>query len=43
MLYHIVMWTLKDFAEGKSKKENALLMKAAFENFLPAIKEIKKT
>ena len=42
MLHHIVMWTLKDFAEGKSKKENAILMKAKFENLFQAIKEIKK-
>jgi len=42
MLHHIVMWTLKDYAEGKSKNENALLMKAGFEKLLPAIKEIKK-
>ena len=42
MLHHIVMWTLKDYVEGNSKKENALLMKAGFEKLLPAIKEIKK-
>ena len=42
MLHHIVMWTLKDYAEGNSKKENALLMKAGFEKLLPSIKEIKK-
>ncbi len=42
MLHHIVMWTLKDFAEGKSKNENAILMKAKFEKLFPAIKEIKK-
>ena len=42
MLHHIVMWTLKDYAEGNDKNENALLMKAKFEKLLPAIKEIKK-
>lgn len=42
MLHHVVMWKLKDFAEGKSKDENALLMKEGFEKLMPAIKEIKK-
>ena len=42
MLHHIVMWTLKDYAEGNRKKENALLMKAKFEKLMPAIEEIKK-
>jgi Stress responsive A/B Barrel Domain len=42
MLHHIVMWKLKDFAEGNSKKENALLMKYKFEELMPLIKEIKK-
>lgn len=42
MLHHIVMWKLKDFAEGNSKKENALLMKSKFEKLVPGIKEIKK-
>ena len=42
MLHHIVMWTLKDYAEGNGKKENALLMKAKFEKLMPAIEEIKK-
>ena len=27
MLKHIVMWKLKEFAEGKTKAENALIMK----------------
>jgi len=36
------MWKLKDFAEGKSKSENAHLMKERFEKIFPAIKEIKK-
>ncbi len=26
MLKHIVMWKLKEFAEGKTKAENALIM-----------------
>lgn len=42
MLHHIVMWKLKDFAEGNNKKENALLMKYKFEKLAPSVKEIKK-
>ncbi|MGH2647119.1 MAG: Dabb family protein [Ginsengibacter sp.] len=42
MLPHIVMWKLKDLAEGNSKKGNALLMKIKFEKLMPLIKEIKK-
>lgn len=42
MLHHIVMWKLKDFAGGKSKAENALLMKAELENLLPKIQQIQK-
>jgi len=32
MLHHIVMWKLKDFAEGKTKNENAELMKEKLED-----------
>ena len=42
MLHHIVMWKLKDFAEGNNKMENALLIKNKFEKLMPIIKEIKK-
>lgn len=35
MIKHIVMWKLKDFAQGKSKMENAKLMKEKLEA-LPA-------
>lgn len=32
MINHIVLWKLKDFAEGASKKENALRVKAMLED-----------
>jgi hypothetical protein len=32
MIKHIVLWTLKDFAEGAAKQENALKIKAMLEN-----------
>ena len=35
MIKHIVMWTLKDQAEGRSKAENLALMKSMLEG-LPA-------
>ncbi len=41
MIKHIVMWTLKDFAEGKSKAENAAIIKEKLENLKSMIKEIK--
>ena len=31
MIKHIVMWKLKDFAEGAAKAENALKVKASLE------------
>jgi hypothetical protein len=31
MIHHIVIWKLKDFAEGKSKLDNAKLMKEKLE------------
>ncbi|MDI6031580.1 Dabb family protein [Flavobacterium sp. LB2P84] len=31
MIHHIVMWKLKDFAEGKSKAENAIILKERLE------------
>ena len=36
MIRHIVMWKLKDFAEGASKEENFRIMKAGLEA-LPAL------
>ena len=34
MLKHIVMWKLKEFAEGKTKAENALIMKESLERIV---------
>lgn len=42
MLHHIVMWKLKDFADGKTKSENAILMKEGLEKLFPAIDQIKR-
>ncbi len=41
MLKHIVIWKLKDSAEGAGKKENALVLKSMLEG-LKQIKEVKK-
>ena len=41
MLKHIVVWKLKDFAEGASKDENAHKMKALLEGLKKKIKVIK--
>jgi hypothetical protein len=41
MIKHIVMWKLKDFAEGKSKLDNANEIKAKLENLKGIVKEIK--
>ena len=41
MLKHIVMWKFKDFAEGKSKIENAQWMKEHLESLIGVIPEIK--
>ena len=41
MLKHIVMWKLKEFAEGKTKAENALIMKESLERLVGIIPEIK--
>jgi hypothetical protein len=40
MIKHIVMFRLKDFAEGKSKHENALWMKENLENLVKYIPEL---
>ena len=42
MLHHIVMLKLKDFAEGKSGKENAELIKDKLEALKTKIPEIKR-
>ncbi len=41
MVKHIVMWKLKDFAEGASKKENASKIKASLEALKSKIKEVQ--
>jgi hypothetical protein len=41
MVKHIVMFKLKDFAEGASKKENALKIKSSLEGLKSKITEVK--
>ncbi len=41
MIKHIVMWKLKDEAEGRSKKENAAIIKEKLEALVGVIDEIK--
>ena len=41
MIKHIVFWKLKNFAEGTSKEENALLVKSKLEGLKKKIKGIK--
>jgi hypothetical protein len=41
MLKHIVMWKLKDFAEGRSKAENAQKVKFLLDGLKKQIKQIK--
>jgi hypothetical protein len=41
MLKHIVMWKLKETAEGKNKLENVLLMKRMLESLPGRIPEIE--
>ena len=41
MIKHIVMWKIKDFAEGKTKTENIELIKEKLENLKSFIPEIK--
>lgn len=42
MIKHIVFFGLADNAEGKSKSENAQIIKAGLENLIHLIPEIKK-
>ncbi len=42
MIKHIVLFKLADHAEGKSKAENALLIKEQLEALKQTIKEIRK-
>ena len=41
MVKHIVMWKLKDFAEGRSREENIKYIKSRLEALPDIIKEIK--
>lgn len=41
MIKHIVMWKLKEFAEGKDILENAKLIKLGLENLKNKIKQIR--
>lgn len=41
MIKHIVMWKLKNFAEGKTKEENFKFIKESLENLADLIPEIK--
>jgi hypothetical protein len=41
MIKHIVMWKLKDFAEGAKKSENALKIKEQLEGLKSKIKEVR--
>ncbi|APC80079.1 Dabb family protein [Clostridium botulinum] len=41
MIKHIVMWRLKKFAEGKSKLENANIIKINLEDLKHRIDEVK--
>ncbi|WP_186429384.1 Dabb family protein [Clostridium sp. BSD9I1] len=41
MIKHIVMWKLKEFADGKEKQENAKIIKTGLENLKDKINELK--
>ena len=41
MVKHIVVWRLKDFAEGRRKEENAILMKSMLEDLKNKIDFVK--
>jgi hypothetical protein len=40
MIKHLVLWKLKETAEGKTRRENALELKAALENLKGKVAEI---
>lgn len=42
MIKHVVIWKLKDVAEGKTKAENAETMKKLLEGLPSKIEELKK-
>ncbi|OGO30053.1 MAG: stress responsive protein [Chloroflexi bacterium RBG_16_56_11] len=41
MIKHVVMWKLKDFAEGASKAENARKMKSQLEGLKKKISQVR--
>lgn len=41
MIHHVVMWKLKDSAEGKNKSENALIIKQKLEDLADVIPQIE--
>ncbi|MBN1892574.1 MAG: Dabb family protein [Clostridiales bacterium] len=41
MIVHVVVWKLKDFAEGRTKTENAQIMKENLENLKNKIDQIR--
>lgn len=41
LIKHIVMWKLKEFAEGKSKSENARILKMRLESLRNSIVQIR--
>ena len=41
MLKHIVMWKFLDFADGRSKQENAILFKQKLESLVGVVEELK--
>ena len=41
MIKHIVIWKLKDFAEGKDKLENAKIIKVDLENLQNKINQVR--
>ncbi len=41
MIKHIVVWKLKDLAEGKTKAENLILLKQELESLSEKIQEVK--
>lgn len=42
MIKHIVMWTLKENAEGNTKEQNAKLIKEKLEGLFGKVPQIKK-
>ncbi|MFQ5708852.1 MAG: Dabb family protein [bacterium] len=41
MVKHIVMWKLKEFADGASKQENARILRSRLESLQREIEEVK--